>query len=147
MKCPTNIFLMIAIFIVSTSPCVCSAQTVITSEPIHPKDRYEGLTDFIDGRLESIHKNVWNVEGTDFLVPEDVGFFDMNGEEISRDSISVGNMIRITYASDNDDRVIEVELQEKGGDFHERTAKVRHNDPKRHQVIVLKNGVYTNEPH
>ncbi len=146
MKCPLNIFLVIMLFI-SICPCIGSAQTVMTNESIHPKDHYEGLTDFMDGRLEYIHKDVWNVEGTDFLIPDDIVFFNMNGEEISKNTISVGDMVQVTFAPDDNDRVLEVELQEKGRKLQETTAGVRQVRPKKHEVIVLKNGVYTNEHH
>ena len=148
MKCSVNMFLMITIFVISICPCMSFAQTGVANKVVHPKNQYEGLTDFINGRLESVHKDVWNVEGIDFLISNDTVFLNMNGEEISKNTISVGDMIRVTFAPEENDRVLEVELQGNGRKLQKRsTAGMRRDRLKRHEVIVLKNGVYTNERH
>ena len=148
MKHSVNMFLMITILVISICPCMSFAQTGKASKVVHPENQYEGLTDFINGRVESIHKDVWNVEGINFLVSGDTVFVNMNGEKISKDAISVGDMIQVTFAPEENNRVLEVELQGKGRKLQTgSTAGVQRDRLRKHEVIVLKNGVYSNERH
>ena len=146
MKCGNSIIFTITALL-SIYPCFGFSQTMVdaTDKSMHPVLSYHGFTDFMDGRIEQIHNDEWNVEGYDFFISGDTPFVNINGEEISKDTITVGDMVKITFAPNQDNRVLMVELQEKAKMSKGATVDTYGIRSEKNEKIIMKNGVYVNE--
>ncbi len=114
------------------------------SDNVIPAITYEGFTDFMDGRIERMENGILELMGMEFQLSDDV-FCTKGEEEIPCEQIKAGDEVRITYAPDEDNRVLKIELEESSPILHDQITNTGNAPRKKKEVIVFKNGVYTNE--
>jgi len=123
---------------------VCAGMEGEQSDGVVHEIGYEGFIDFMDGRIERLNDGSFKLMDMEFQLSADM--FCAKGEEvIPCDQIKTGDEVRITYAPDEDNRVLKMEMEENSRALHKKSVHGAQNRREKHEVIVFKNGVYTNE--